>query len=359
MCVGLFSAVTAGREKDESVSFQDRVRRLGVVFGLSPADIEGEAKRTWKHGVTESLYKVAAQKSVGLEYHKTMAECPLYNEAAAGQEDKCEKCKHARILLDWPGRLMREYTNPKNGRTAYEAKYIPFIAPSKLSVVASQMLVKHFKVVLPSVWAECKGLDPDAQPPADTNNTSIPVDVEAATNGVEGDVYDSFCRPRVAVVHGGQSSQGAAAATDPAGTPPVGDRLETILEMLSNAPPVSNDGLPGGGGGDGRIPDGTSSQGLQGGAAAATGPAGTPPVGEQLENILEVLSNPPPLGNDGQHDGGEGERRSPSGGEQPEEEDSEEGSAREAGQVLAGILERRRRPARNAKRPFEEDYVFE
>ena len=191
------------------------------------------------------------------------------------------------------------------------------------------------------------------QGPADTNNTSIPVDVEAATNGVEGDVYDSFCRPRVAVVHGGQSSQGAAAATDPAGTPPVGDRLETILEMLSNAPPVSNDGLPGGGGGDGRIPDGTSSQGLQGGAAAATGPA------EQLENILEVLSNPPPLGNDGQHDGGEGEGRSPSGGEQPEEEDSEEGSAREAGQVLAGILERRRRPARNAKRPFEEDYVFE
>ncbi|KAI8100246.1 hypothetical protein M9434_007207 [Picochlorum sp. BPE23] len=299
--VGLF--VTAGREKDESVSFQDRIRRLGVVFGLSPADIEGEAKRTWKYGVTESLYKVAAQKSVGLDYHKTMAECPLYNEAAAGQEDKCEKCKHARILLEWPGRLMREYTNPKNGRTAYEAKYIPFIAPSKLSVVASQMLVKHFKVALPSVWAECKGLDPDAHPPADTNNTSIPVDVEAATNGVEGDVYDSFCRPRMAVVDGGQSSQG--------------------------------------------------------GAAAATDPGGTPPVGDRLENILEELSNPPPLGNDGPHDGEGGEGRSPSGGEQPEEEDSEDGSPRDAGQVLAGILERRRRPTRNAKRPFEEDYVFE
>ena len=275
---------------------------LTIAFSLNPGDIDAEAKRTWDHGNTENLYKVAAQKFVGLEYHKRLNECPLYTEKAANQEDKCEKCKDARIFLDWPGRLDREYVNRENGRTAYEAKYIPYIFPSKLGAVAKEMLIKYYKRELPRLWAECKGLDPQAPPPPETN--TAPVEAEEPADGFNGDVYDTFCRP-----HGGQSSQGlqerAAEATVPASTPPVDTGLESI------------------------------------------------------ENILEALANASPARNDGTLDGGGGEGRSPSGGEQPEEEDSEEGSPRDAGQVLAGILERRRRPTRNAKRPFEEDYVFE
>ena len=113
------------------------------------------------------------------------------------------------------------------------------------------MLVKHFKVVLPSVWAECKGLDPDAQPPADTNNTSIPVDVEAATNGSRATCTIDSAGPGWQWCMGVNLLRALLRPRTQQGTPPVGDRLETILEMLSNAPPVSNDGLPGGGGGMG------------------------------------------------------------------------------------------------------------
>ncbi|KAI8108271.1 hypothetical protein M9434_006298 [Picochlorum sp. BPE23] len=116
---GVELCVSAGVGKDESVPFQSRVEQLATVLSVEPADIEGEAKRTLKYGVTKNLYKVAAQKSIGLDFHKTMGECPLYNETADGQEDKCEKCARARRLVGWPGRLKREYVNPKHGEKAY------------------------------------------------------------------------------------------------------------------------------------------------------------------------------------------------------------------------------------------------
>lgn len=87
-----YCTVSRGVGKDERVPFQSRVEQLATVLSFEPADIEGEAKRTLNCGHIKNIYKVAAQKSVGFDFHKTMGECPLYNETTAGQEDKCEKC---------------------------------------------------------------------------------------------------------------------------------------------------------------------------------------------------------------------------------------------------------------------------
>ena len=81
---------------------------MGVVFGRSPADIEGEAKRTWKTGSQRAFIKLLLRNPWVWSTTRRWpsAHCTMKQQLA---KKTSVKRKHARILLDWPGRLMRIY----------------------------------------------------------------------------------------------------------------------------------------------------------------------------------------------------------------------------------------------------------
>ena len=249
------------------------------------------------------------QKTLNLEYHRKMSECPLHSETAANKEDQCKICTRARELVGWPARLEREYTNPANGRKAFECKYIPYVFPSKLNEVAKQMLYQHYKVDMPSEWAACKGLQFDADPPAQQPENA-PEEPQREASGAIADAFDTFCRPAGVGVPQGAPPQGGQ--EDIAATMGAAFLDETeIAAITMQAAAASQQGAPA----NGRRNDGQGQL-------------------QQQEEEEEV------------HLGGD-------------EDDSEGTPPRDPGVQLQQLLERRRRPVRNAKRPLEEDFILE